>query len=39
VDGIPDTDITLKALEQKKLEVQKTLNSLKVVHSKKIVHL
>jgi len=39
LDGIPDTDITLKTLEEKKQEVQKTLNSLRVVRSKKIVHL
>ncbi|MBC7875221.1 MAG: M56 family metallopeptidase [Ferruginibacter sp.] len=37
--GIPDTDITLKELDRKKAEVQKALNELKAVRSKKIVHL
>ena len=37
--GIPDTDITLKTIEEKKQQVQKTLNRLKAVRNKKIVHL
>ena len=37
--GIPDTDITLKAIEETKHQVQQTLNRLKVVRNKKIVHL
>lgn len=37
--GIPDTDITLKIIEETKLQVQKTLNKLKAVRNKKIVHL
>ena len=37
--GIPDTDITLQEVEQKKQEVNKTLRILKVLRSKKIVHL
>lgn len=37
--GIPDTDISLKAIEQKKNDVQKALNQLKAVRNKKIVHL
>ena len=37
--GIPDTDITLKEVEQKKQEVNKTLRSLRSLRSKKIVHL
>jgi hypothetical protein len=37
--GIPDTDITLKEVEQKKQEVNKTLRTLKALRSKKIVHL
>jgi bla regulator protein BlaR1 len=37
--GIPDTDITLKEVEQKKQEVNKTLRSLRILRSKKIVHL
>ena len=37
--GIPDTDITLKTIEETKKQVQKTLNRLKAVRSKKIVHL
>jgi len=37
--GIPDTDITLKEVEQKKQDVQKSLNKLRVLRNKKIVHL
>ena len=37
--GIPDTDITIKAIEEKKLEMQKALNKLKSTRTKKIVHL
>lgn len=37
--GIPDTDITLKAIEEKKSEVQKALNKIKSTRTKKIVHL
>jgi bla regulator protein blaR1 len=37
--GVPDTDITLKELDRKKAEVQRALNQLKAVRSKKIVHL
>lgn len=37
--GIPDSDISLKMLEEKKLEMQKALNKLKATRSKKIVHL
>jgi bla regulator protein blaR1 len=37
--GIPDTDITVKAIEETKQQVQKTLNRLKSFRSKKIVHL
>lgn len=37
--GIPDTDITLKEIEQKKQEVQKTLNNLRALRNKKIIHL
>ncbi|HKB46001.1 MAG TPA: M56 family metallopeptidase [Chitinophagaceae bacterium] len=37
--GIPDTDITLQEVEQKKQEVNKTLRSLRILRSKKIVHL
>jgi hypothetical protein len=39
LSGIPDTDITLKTIEETKQQVQKTLNKLKAVRSKKIVHL
>jgi bla regulator protein blaR1 len=39
MNGIPDTDITLKEIEKKKLEVQHVLNELKIVRKKKIVHL
>ena len=37
--GIPDTDITLKNVEQKKQEVNKTLNTLRIFKTKKVVHL
>src|SRR5687767_8834551 len=37
--GIPDTDITIKAIEEKKLEMQRALNKLKSTRTKKIVHL
>ncbi len=37
--GIPDSDISLKMLEEKKREMQKALNKLKATRSKKIVHL
>ena len=37
--GIPDTDITLKEIEQKKVEVKKALNSLRALRNKKIIHL
>ena len=37
--GIPDTDITLKTIEETKHQVQQTLNRLKVARNKKIVHL
>lgn len=39
VTNIPDTDITLKAVEDRKRKVQQTLNTLKAVRNKKIVHL
>jgi len=37
--AIPDTDITLKEVEQKKQEVNKTLNNLRIIRTKKVVHL
>jgi beta-lactamase regulating signal transducer with metallopeptidase domain len=37
--GIPDTDISLKAVEQGKKEVQKAMNTLIKVKAKKIIHL
>jgi bla regulator protein blaR1 len=37
--GIPDTDITLKEVEQKKQQVNRTLNNLRALRNKKIVHL
>lgn len=37
--GIPDSDITLIELEQRKADVQKALSKLKAVRSRKIVHL
>lgn len=39
LEGIPDTDITVKEIERKKLEVQRALNELKMVRKKKVVHL
>jgi bla regulator protein blaR1 len=39
LNGIPDSDISLKELEAKKAEVRKALNDLKSTRSKKIVHL
>lgn len=39
MNGIPDTDISLQELATKKQEMQKALNELKRVRSKKIVHL
>jgi bla regulator protein BlaR1 len=37
--GIPDSDITLRTIEETKQQVQRTLNRLKAVRTKKIVHL
>jgi beta-lactamase regulating signal transducer with metallopeptidase domain len=37
--GIPDTDITLQSIEETKQQVQKNLNRLKAVRTKKIIHL
>jgi beta-lactamase regulating signal transducer with metallopeptidase domain len=37
--SIPDTDITLQEIDQKKQEVNKTLRMLKILRSKKVVHL
>jgi len=37
--GIPDSDITLKTIDERRQLVQKTLNKLKAVRNKKIVHL
>jgi bla regulator protein blaR1 len=37
--GIPDSDVTLQVVEEKKLEVQKAINKLKAVKVKKIIHL
>jgi hypothetical protein len=39
ITSIPDTDITLKEVEQKKKEAQRVLNNLKAIRSKKIVRL
>ena len=39
ITSIPDTDITLKEVEQKKKEAQRALNNLKAIRSKKIVRL
>ena len=37
--GIPDSDITLQSLEEKKHQVQKVLNNIKAVRTKKIIRL
>ena len=37
--GIPDSDITLKTIEERRQQVQRTLNRLKAVRNKKIIHL
>ncbi len=39
IKSIPDTDVTLKEVEQRRKEAQKALNNLKAIRSKKIVHL
>lgn len=37
--GIPDSDITLKLIEEHKAEVQKMLNNIKAIRNRKIIHL
>jgi bla regulator protein blaR1 len=37
--GIPDTDITRKKVEEKRTEMEKAINRLKVIRSKKVIHL
>ena len=37
--SIPDTEISIESIEAKKLEIQRSLNKLKVVRTKKVVHL
>jgi hypothetical protein len=39
LEAIPDSDVTLKEVEQKALQVQKYLNTLRAVRTKKIIHL
>lgn len=39
VQGIPDTDISLKAVEASKKNIQKAINTLKKVRTKKIIHI
>ena len=39
IKSIPDTDVTLKEVEQRRKEAQKALNNLKAIRSKKVVHL
>jgi bla regulator protein blaR1 len=39
ITSIPDTDITLREVEQKRKEAQRALNNLKAIRSKKIVRL
>lgn len=37
--GVPDTDITLQSIENKKNEMQKVINKLKKVNTRKVIHL
>ena len=39
INGIPDTDITLTEIEQRKKEAQKVLNNIKAIRNRKVVHL
>jgi len=39
VQGIPDTDICLKSVEENKKNIQRAMNNLKKIRSRKIVHL
>lgn len=39
MDGIPDSDITLKEVERKKNEALRALNELRLIRNKKVVHL
>lgn len=39
IKGIPDTDISLKAIADRQRHLQRTLNNLKATRTKKIVHL
>ena len=39
LEGIPDTDISLKAITEKKRQLQREVNRLKNIRNKKIVHL
>jgi hypothetical protein len=39
LEAIPDSDVTLKEVEQKALQVQKYLNTLRSMRTKKIIHL
>ncbi|HMU47830.1 MAG TPA: M56 family metallopeptidase [Chitinophagaceae bacterium] len=39
MDGIPDSDITLKEVEKKKNEALRALNELRLIRNKKVVHL
>jgi len=37
--GIPDTDVTLTEVKNKKVQLQKLSNNLRAIRSKKIIHL
>jgi hypothetical protein len=39
IKGIPDTDVTLKEVEQRRKETQRALNNIRAIRSKKVVHL
>ena len=39
IKGIPDTDVTIKEINQKRKEAQKAINNIKSIRNKKVVHL
>lgn len=39
MNGIPDTDVTIKEINLKRKEAQKAINNIKAIRNKKVVHL
>ena len=39
IKGIPDTDVTIKEINQKRKDAQKAINNIKAIRNKKVVHL